>query len=171
MRASVILFCALMVFICCTREQKKQPYSNQYFDYDEVEYFHLDVTHQAMKNMTTEVRYKDLLELLTEPIKSVSDSALFRTLYTYPFKKKLIPSTKFKALDSIFQVKKHQAVESFACIPTYRDVLIFKKAGQVIGIAKICFECNKHSIVGTNLDTDEFGQSGDYKKLATLLTE
>jgi hypothetical protein len=143
--------------------------TNLYFNYDEVEHFHLDVTHQAFQSITKEVRYKDLLKFLTEPIKSISDSSFFSLLYTYPFQKKLIPNTKFDELDSIFQVKKHRTDESFACIPTYRDLLIFKRAGQVIGIAKICFECRKYSIVGTKMSTDNFGQSGDFEKLAQLL--
>lgn len=143
--------------------------TNLFFNYDEVEHFHLELANGALENIAIESRFKSLLEVLTQPITSISDSAFFSTLYTYPFKKKLIPNTKFASLDSIFQVKNNISSEPSLCLPTFRDIIIFKKDEHVVGIAKICFECEQHSIVGTKQNTDDFGQSGDYEKLAQLL--
>lgn len=165
----------VLLMICLSSCTNNKPVASQtkatnlYFNYDEVEHFHIELANVALKNIAIESRYKSLFEVLTQPITSISDSAFFTTLYTYPFKKKLIPSTQFASLDSIFQVKKHQSFGSYACIPTFRDILIFKKDEHVVGIAKICFECEQHSIVGTKQNTDNFGQSGDYEKLAQLL--
>ena len=56
-----------------------------------------------------------------------------------------------------------------ACIPVFRDILIFKKNNKSIGIAKICFECEKSHIVGTNKNIENFGQCGDFSKLMNIL--
>ena len=76
-----------------------------------------------------------------------------------------------KAIDEIFTEKKHAEYYEFACIPIFRDVLIFKNKSKVVGIAKICFTCNNSVIVGTNANTEEFGMSGDYEKLSEILYE
>jgi hypothetical protein len=56
-----------------------------------------------------------------------------------------------------------------ACIYVYNDILIFKKEGEVIGTAKICFGCGAHQIRGTQVGTLAFGQDGDYKTLEKIL--
>jgi hypothetical protein len=56
-----------------------------------------------------------------------------------------------------------------ACIAIYRDILVFRNHGKICGIAKVCFKCGIHVIVGTESKTDEFGQAGDYNKLNQLL--
>ena len=56
-----------------------------------------------------------------------------------------------------------------ACIHVYRDILIFKKEGKVIGTAKICFDCMSKQIKGTTANTENFGQDGDYEKLEKIL--
>jgi len=36
-------------------------------------------------------------------------------------------------------------------------------------MAKICFDCHQKHIVGTNANTEHFGQDGDYPKLLQIL--
>ena len=38
-----------------------------------------------------------------------------------------------------------------------------------MGTAKICFSCNANQIKGTNANTENFGQEGDFEKLEKIL--
>jgi len=87
------------------------------------------------------------------------------------YNKKEIPKKKFTEIDKIFTEKTINENSSYTCIPIYRDILVFKNIGKVIGIAKICFSCRQHRIIGTDLNNDNFGQNGDYEKLEALLNE
>lgn len=76
---------------------------------------------------------------------------------------------KFKQVNETFCQRKHQESYAMTCIAVYRDILVFKKENKIIGTAKLCFSCDQNVITGTQHNTDEFGQSGDYAKLFKLL--
>mgnify|MGYP001994192344 CR=1 FL=1 len=40
-----------------------------------------------------------------------------------------------------FSEKEHDNIYASPCIAIYRDIVIFKKSGSIIGVAKICFGC------------------------------
>jgi hypothetical protein len=45
--------------------------------------------------------------------------------------------------------------------------LVLKNNSSVVGIVKICLECDKYHFVGDNknLNADNFGNSGEFEKL------
>ena len=114
---------------------------------------------------------KVLNEILTKykPI-SLNDTIL-NYFQKYGFEKQKIDLSKFESVKDIFQLKKHERLDLYRCLPVYRDILIFKNKNQIIGTAKICFSCDEHVISGTEIDTEYFGQSGEYKKLFKILDE
>ena len=81
----------------------------------------------------------------------------------------IIDKSKFESIDKIFIEKSTLENIATACIHVYRDILIFKKEGKVIGTAKICFDCMSKQIKGTTANTENFGQDGDYEKLEKIL--
>lgn len=85
------------------------------------------------------------------------------------YSKSKIDSAKFDEINEIFREKKHEEVYGHACIYVYRDILLFKKKSKVIGIAKLCFDCDASVIIGTKVNTNEFGMNGDYEKLRKIL--
>ena len=85
------------------------------------------------------------------------------------FQKSEIDKSKFGEINKIFVEKTVNQIADYACIAVYRDILIFKKQNKTVGIAKICFECFKKQIIGTNANTENFGQDGDYEKLEKIL--
>lgn len=87
------------------------------------------------------------------------------------YNKKEIPKSKFPEIDKIFIEKTVSESSTYACIAVYRDILIFKNKGKIIGIAKICFSCHQHIIIGTKINDENFGQNGDYKKLKVILNQ
>jgi len=100
---------------------------------------------------------------------SMSDLSSLDKLVDVGYKKKSIEKSKFSDIQSIFSVKPTDEVVGTMCIYVYRDILVFKNKGKIVGVAKICFYCLGHKIIGTNANTNFFGQSGDFSKLSRIL--
>jgi hypothetical protein len=98
-----------------------------------------------------------------------SDSSFIDNLKEFGYAKTNVDKSNFEDIDRIFTEKTVDKGLSTTCIPIYRDILIFKRHNQVIGTAKICFECMDSQIVGTNANTGNFGQDGDYSQLQKVL--
>jgi hypothetical protein len=101
--------------------------------------------------------------------KDISDLWFIGKLNKIGFKKTMIDKKKFAEIDQFFVEKEAKEHLATSCIYIYRDILVFKKKSKVTGVAKICFGCMAHEITGTNANTDNFGQDGDYDKLENLL--
>ena len=148
--------------------------SNHFFDFDEVEYYNKDISLQEWaeiarkKNKTTEEIA--LLKILnTDYPTSLNDLNFIADLEELYSKKIKIDKSKFKEINNIFSEKYHGNYELYGCEAFYRDILVFKKDNTIIGISKICFECSLHSTIGTEKNTEQLGQNGDYAKLKLLL--
>ena len=100
---------------------------------------------------------------------NIFDLSFIDKLERIGYKNENVDKSKFGAIDNIFTEKVITENLSTACISIYRDILIFKKQSKVIGTAKICFECMDHQITGTNANTGNFGQDGDYSQLQKIL--
>ncbi len=63
-------------------------------------------------------------------------------------------STICKTVSNDINLKYHEV----ACIPMYRDVLIFQKKNKPKAVLKICFECGMNALSG------KFESNFNYKK-------
>lgn len=145
-----------------------------YFQYDKVEHYYLDIDEDKIweieeRENKTEKEKKQLQLLIQYAPDKLSDTFLLKEVEKIDFLKTVISPQKFETLDQIFCERKHKEVLALSCIAIYRDILVFKKDNKIIGTAKICFNCNQNVITGTMLNTEEFGQSGDYEKLYKVL--
>jgi hypothetical protein len=182
-----ILFKTGLLFLCCAvmsctnpgkkTGQRAQDVPNDckpYFEFDQVDHYYLEISEAAVwdleiKNFRSEKEAKQL-QILTEYVPyNVTDTLLVGSLEGLDFVKSILKPSKFKRLGQLFCERQHDEVWGSPCIAIYRDVLVFRKRNQITGVAKICFECEQHVIVGTKLNTTDFGQSGGYGKLKKLL--
>lgn len=164
----------LTAFLGCDSPTGNQKTCTPYFQFDKIEHYYLDIEEnniwdiEKKKNKTN--KEKKQLELLIEYIpEKLSDTLVLKDIDKLDFVKKGIPTNKFKQINEIFCQRNHDETIALACIAVYRDILIFKKNNKIVGTAKICFDCDQNIITGTKVNTDEFGQSGDYSKLYKLL--
>jgi hypothetical protein len=146
----------------------------KFFEYDEIEYYTNAIDEGNIEKLYDN-QSKSVLDslkmgvILGEIPTTISDLAFIDQLVKIGYQKFSIDKSKFRKVDAIFVEKiKNEGVVS-ACIYVYRDILIFKKKNKVVGIAKICFGCNALHITGTKAHTQNFGENGDYEKLAKLL--
>jgi len=151
-------------------------YGKLFFDYDQIEFYKIDIEEDSELNLydRKDLSKFDLLKygvVIEEIPKDIKDQEFLKDMSRMGYKKKEIDSSKFKDFNKIF-VEKPEALGSVAaCIPVYRDILIFKKSKKVIGMVKICFSCHQYRILGANGSTMNFGSDEDYKKLWILLNK
>ncbi len=177
------IFCLLMLLGCNNQINKKESTTiaapnevvcNPYFQFDKIDHYFLNIEEEKLWNIEQKKKKtaneKKQLELLIKytPDK-LSDTAVLDNIDKLDFIRKEISADKFNQINEIFCQRKHKEVTASACIAIYRDILVFKKENKIIGTAKLCFSCDQCVITGTRLNTEEFGQSGDYGKLYKLL--
>ena len=185
MRQIIILaLSGLTIFGCNipTEKNKRNISNNQtlthterkrFFDYDEIDYYFNDSFKEA--EMVDLIGRKSELDSLKKGIllgnipKGISDLSFINNLEKIGYKKSLVDNSKFGDIDKIFVEKSVKENIATSCEYIYRDILIFKLNKNIIGTAKICFGCMANEITGTNANTDNFGQDGDYRRLRNLL--
>lgn len=179
----------LGIFLCCchSKESSNQTSANKtnhgqvilgkkFFDFDAIDYYHngiedskvVKLMGKGWDNPLDSLRYGVIFGMIPADI---NDTFFISKLHLIDYKKKLVDTSKFEAIDSIFTEKwiGDGEGEGTNCVEVFRNILIFRKNGKIIGIAKICFSCMKESITGTNAYTVNFGQVGDYYKLKNIL--
>ena len=148
--------------------------SKEYFYFDEIIHYRMNISNnnlfelEQIKNKTKIDSFLLKFTYEDEP-KNINDTEFFSNLNSKYFKRTIIDNSKLIKFRDIFKEKYHFKTSETACEPIFRDIFIFRKKNKLIGIAKICFECKKCYILGTNANTNEFGQSGDYNKLKNLV--
>jgi len=134
--------------------------STQFFEFDEVLHYALDGSNTKTRDIydcNTPNRLENFgCEIVNgyRPY-NLTDVLFIDSLKLLNYKIRTIDTTMFEALKQIF----HETNPPFfntanACEPIYRDILVFKYMGNISGIAKVCFECGKKHIVGSNSKTD-----------------
>jgi hypothetical protein len=144
-------------------------YKFKYFDFDEVIHYKTEITEEELfndKNKIDKVKKGIILEKIPN---SIMDTTFIAQLEQIGFKKTKISPSRFEELNDIFSFKINFSSESSACLYIYRDIIVFKKKSKIVGISKICFDCNASEVFGANYNTNSFGQNGDYEKLNLLL--
>ncbi len=151
-----------------------QKYGKLFFDYDEIEYYHIDYDEKENqilipKNLKSKIKKLNLNLELGDIQNDIKDVDFINKLENIGFIKKEIDKSNFNEINEIFIEKKVKNPKYMKCLPIFRDILVFKKKGKIIGISKICFSCLQNQIIGTKSITENFGQDGDYEKLKDIL--
>jgi hypothetical protein len=167
----------LLIFANCktSGQKKKKDKCVPYFQYDNILHYSLSREADTVwtfyeKNLQV-VRERKYMELLTTDLTNkISDTIKFEDLLSFGFTVQNVPEDKFNQINELFCERRHKgSVTMNLCIPTYRDILLFKKNNRTIGYAKLCFDCDMSNIVGTTKNTELFGQAGVFEKLKKLL--
>ncbi len=146
---------------------------NQYFHYNKLEYYHIDIDEDKVFSLEEKKGKKNakLLELLRQDTPdTLSEISILNGIEKIGYKKKEILSQKFESINKIFCKKIGLGInEEMSCIAIYRDILVFKNNNKIVGVAKLCFDCQQFIITGTNKNIENFGESGDFNELHSIL--
>ena len=153
-----------------------QKLGDYYFDFDSLGYYTIEIDEikllEAEGNQNlTKMQKMQIDVIIGNMPENINDTLFIAELRKIGFKKEEILKKKYQEIKEIFREKSHKDSWATTCIAVYRDIIIFRRDGKIVGIAKICFDCGKNQILGTNVNTIGFGQSGDYSKLAKILNE
>lgn len=169
------IFVIFLLIIRCDPKKKNNYY---YFDFDSIEYYtiEIDINDLLEVKKNPQIKNKEMRKLQFDIVtgskpENFNDKSFIEDLIEIGFKKKELTTKQYKEIKEIFKEKPYELFAIAACAAIYRDILIFKEKEEIKGIAKICFECGQSQIMGTNKNTEAFGQSGDYSKLAEILNE
>ena len=150
-------------------EQEEFYFSN----FDEVEHYFIKIDeheiYPLLDNLENEKNRALIDYILEDYPEDIEDSSIIKNLNIAGYTSQPVDKSKHEALNNLFKKKKHEEVYALACIAEYRDILLFYSEQKLVGLAKICFSCDQHWIIGTEVNTANFGMSGDYRKLYELL--
>ncbi|HAS39864.1 MAG TPA: hypothetical protein DCS93_05265 [Microscillaceae bacterium] len=107
--------------------------------------------------------------LMANQPKSLRKADFIKALEGFGFVKQQVPSKKFAGINELLFSEKSEGRRTTSCEPFYRDILVFRRDARLVGIAKICFECNKSYMVGIEHQTRNFGKKNDYEDLEKIL--
>ena len=152
----------------------KIEYGKKFFEYDEVSHYSINISEdeatKLLDNHTSKNDEKKYDIIMNDKFpKTIKEINFENKLSNFGFMKSEIKSENFNELNQIFVEKSEQDGIVSACIPIFRDLLIFKNKNHITGFVKICFECKHYHIIGTNAETKNFGQSQDFEKLEKIL--
>ena len=173
MKKTILLLICILAVSC----QKKEPIAQgdlPFFLFDQIDYYHKTISEDSIiaiiqKEDQTR-KEQGLLQIIkgNVPVNTM-DTLCIKNMDILGFEKQSIPKAYFDKINNLFSLKTAETKSATACVAIYRDVLVFRKKDKVIGVAKICFDCEKSAIVGARYDASQFGQSGEYKALQEIL--
>ena len=172
----LISFTSLLLLGCFSKADQRNspPTEKQYFDYDQIEYYlnnlneGKELEHYDMQS-DSELDSLKMGVILGNIPSDTSDLTFIGELEAMGYTRNIIDESKFQIIDEIFTEKSVDEILANACIQVYRDIFVFKKGNKIVGVAKVCFDCWGHQIVGTKSNTSAFGQNGDFDRLYKLI--
>lgn len=164
----ITLFIIAILFSSCAPEIP-------FFDFDAL--YHYQITEKESSDYSRQKRIKSKEEIKEfQEIafgenfpESLNDKWYLDKLEKYYPRKQKIEKAKLQEFSEIFTERRREKSEYTTCEPTYRNVFVFKKAGKIVGISKICFECLQNFTIGTNRNTKNLGSHDEYKRLSKLV--
>ncbi|MDP2162371.1 MAG: hypothetical protein Q8K02_17960 [Flavobacterium sp.] len=121
------------------------------FEYDQIDYYHLDIDNFNGH----ETSQKDTIKrnIVNDYFNTISDSLNVDKIGNYYAKIKLNEKS-LKFINSyICKTKKTSDIYFSECMPVFRDILVFRNKSKIVGINKICFECNISNLVSTQYNS------------------
>lgn len=141
-----------------------------YFEFDQVDHFKFTKSlseYRKIENNGTRQGKKLSKILFGEHNIAFSDTLFPKEAELLGFKRQELAEAEFENINSVFCAKGYSNETTF-CDPMYNDILIFKKGQKIIGYSKICFGCDKISIIGKEVGISKL-MGEDHKILAHLL--
>ncbi|MCD1116754.1 hypothetical protein [Chryseobacterium turcicum] len=152
-----------------------------FYDFDQVDYYSIDISEKDISNIEYQRKknsyeYKKIskknalfLSILRNNYPETIEENFPEKLINYGFKKNDIDKKRYPEINTIFSEKPCNDDLGSFCIPTFRDVFIFRKKDKIVGIAKICYSCHLATIIGTEKSIRNFGSCGDFVKLEKIM--
>ena len=156
------LVLSVLIVIVCSCKSKSQN------DFDTI--IHYSITDEKAVRNENNNSFKELYSGLETP-KSI-DKDFEIKLISYGFTKKIVRDDKTSAICKTISNNINLKYHEVACIPMYRDILIFKKDNKTKAVLKVCFECGMNDLSGkfeSNFNYQETDLMSNYETLYKII--
>lgn len=177
-----IFILIVIVFWSCN-DSKKTNIENQkvvkkelrpFFDSDKVDHYYLNFSEKDFFALVTKdnntKKEKEFLNIFEFDFPDTIPQRNFeKILLNHNYKRSNLSVKQQKEIENVFSEKDSLQMSAYACVAEYRDIFIFKKKEETVGIAKICFKCGRFQIIGSKLDTNGFGLWSELDRLKNII--
>lgn len=112
---------------------------------------------ERIKDKTKDQRR--LIEIvLYEKLDTFSDTTVLNELSNLGFTKHHLSNAKTETLRKVFYTQHMIEEEKAACVPIFRDILVFRLKSKNTGVMKLCFDCQHHTLDGELINTKQITQ-------------
>ena len=168
-------FLLLALSLAACKENKKAVAGAQpFFVFDQVDHYHTSISDAYVKSLYEKPDKKRtdlaMLQIIggNVPV-SGADTVFIRNMDILGFSEKTLDKSENEQLSKIFSKQEPASPAPPAAQPVYRDVLIFRRGGRVIGMAKLDMASGKSHIIGSRYNTLDFGRAGEFAQLRPIL--
>lgn len=185
MKKFLILFLTTLIIVSCKNQKSNSVQKNTdtetlsknqdcipYFDFDKVEYYHIDISNERFLEIAKSKNDSLLFSIINRrTFSKITDTILIGKLPELGFSEMKILEKDNHKLNQLFCIEDSGEVtmNATACDPIYKDILIFLKSNKTIGIAKICFSCSQSLIINQKNQILPFYSDENWKELNSLL--
>ncbi len=139
-------------------------------NFDSLEYYSMDIDLFKIGELEDKKNKSEKERLLLSVLEDDKlDLSLLSHLKNIGYVRGSLDQSRYRAVDSLFFLKTRTDHLDTSCIYEFRDILVFYKNKQCIGIAKICFDCKAMVSWSDKPNFAGFGDWEDYDKLHLLL--
>lgn len=180
MKNFITFLCFVLLIFSCknnsenisTEINSKSEECISYFEFDEVEYYHNDISKERFFEIAKSKEDSLFFSIMNRrTFSKISDTILIDILPKLGFSKMKILEKDHQELNQLFCIGDSEEITmtAAACDPLYKDILVFRKSTEIIGIAKICFSCNQSLIINQKNQVLPFYSDENWKELNNLL--
>ncbi|NUY80271.1 hypothetical protein HUK80_05130 [Flavobacterium sp. MAH-1] len=172
----IFLLLAAVCLVSCKQGKTETPGAQPFFLFDKVIHYHKDISQAEMDSLDSKPDKSrmdlGLMQIVTGNVPTSPRDTLFvQNMDILKFSKKELDASLNMKLSEIFSQKETKGTNSETnCRPIYKDVLVFRQKGKVVGVAKISFDCKKQQMVGIRYTPKDFGKAGEYEELQKVLS-
>lgn len=162
----------------------KIKYGKPFFNYDEIDYYHIDIHYPKFKrnfsfqdSILSRALFNSII-LDSNRFMSIAENDRileeknFKYYSELGFKKYKVKQEDFVQINQVFCSKSITGDMSLSsCVPVFRDHLVFKRKNKTIGHAFICLGCNMFSVNGKVDNRDGLGYEIDKIRLTRVLSK
>lgn len=168
------IFCVLEFNVNCKNENSEKKL--MLFNFDKVEHYSTEKMSPIFSSINKK-RYRNLdesekryLEILEGNIASKrSDTTFLSELQNLNFKKITVNGkSNLNKYKEIFSSEFCNEMQENACAPMYRDIYVFRNNNKIVGISKICFECQIIDFTSEKYNWQRYGECENLKKLEKM---
>ena len=169
----LLIFCVLITNIKCKNKNSEKKLD--LFNFDKVEHYstnnkssiYSSINKKHFKNLDeSEKKYLKILDNNLQP--KNSDTTFVLELQNLNFKKVTSEKLHINKYREIFSSEFCNEMQENACAPIYRDIYVFRNNNKIVGIAKICFDCQIVDFSSEKYNWQRYGKCESLKELENM---